>query len=198
MPGPDQRLKGVVVVTAEMVMIAIRGHQQVLQPHEPFPVIRQHVLELFPERLEVIRERMSEWTRARTNKTQHDLLVGGRQGARGWARSAFGQRCHNCDELGARGVRHRRTSERVYTHAVTDLGEVPIEVKRCSSSAVGLEAPSCEDVLHDICQLGNAVWAHHAKAEPRRPAEREKEDKRLWTDLESPRRSRQEVDSLRQ
>src|SRR5713226_6029273 len=83
MPGPDQRLKGVVVVTAEMVMVAIRGHQQVLQPEEAFPVIRQHILELFPERLEVIRERMSEWTRARTNKTQHDLLVGGRQGA--WA-----------------------------------------------------------------------------------------------------------------
>src|SRR5713226_1016714 len=175
MPGPDQRLKGVVVVTAEMVMIAIRGHQQVLQPHEAFPVIRQHVLELFPERLEVIRERMSEWTRARTNKTQHDLLVGGRQGAWGWARSAFGQRCHHCDELGARGVHHRRTSEYVDTHTVTDLGEVIIEIKRCSS-AVGLEAPSCEDVLHEICQLGKAVWTHHAKAEPGRKDEREKDD----------------------
>src|SRR6266849_3642504 len=166
MPGPEQRLKGVVVVTAEMVMIAIRGHQQVLQPEEAFPVIRQHILELFPERLEVIRERMSEWTRARTNKTQHDLLVCGRQGAWGWARSAFGQRCHHCDELRARGVHHRRTPECVDTNAVTDLGQVLVEIKSCSS-AVRLEASSLEDLLHDICQLGKAVWAHHAKAEPR-------------------------------
>src|SRR6266849_5124975 len=166
MPGPDQRLKGVVVVTAEMVMVAIRGHQQVLQPEEAFPVIRQHILELFPERLEVIRERMSEWTRARTNKTQHDLFVDGSQRARGRARTALGQGCHDRDELRARGVHHRRTPKRVDTNAVTDLGQVLVEIKSCSSAAQ-LEAASLEDLLHDICQLGKAVWAHHAKAEPR-------------------------------